>query len=63
MQILKDEFNINNERGTRIKISTLFKDWYFRKIQHQFPSATIDMIIVAKKVDKEEPSVNGKRSV
>jgi len=48
LQILKHEFSKTIDRIKQIKILTIFKDWSYRKIQENFPSATFHMIFNAK---------------
>ncbi|XP_026482097.1 uncharacterized protein LOC113389256 [Ctenocephalides felis] len=48
LNVLKEEFNRTTDRSKRMKMSTLFKDWSYRKIQHHFPLATNHMIKTAK---------------
>ncbi|KAJ8943985.1 hypothetical protein NQ314_009568, partial [Rhamnusium bicolor] len=54
LQVLKNEYNATTERSKVMKILTIFKDWSFRKIQRHFPSATCNMIKIAKEVANEK---------
>jgi len=54
LRTLQESFNTTEDRTQKIKILTILKNWSYKKIQSNFPTATLCMITVAKNIAKDK---------
>ncbi|XP_025262218.1 uncharacterized protein LOC112637213 [Camponotus floridanus] len=54
LRTLQESFNTSTDRSHKVKILTIFRHWFYQKIQVHFPTATRHMITIAKNIAKDK---------